>query len=217
MYRLLKLSVVIGTALGLCACASVTVRPVKNGEGSKGVDLDAKESGVRFYRPALHVWLTRAAPSDKVGVVTTEEGVTLEDSHESKPPSPPNTATQKNAKTNKTTSIRSTQGESIVAQFVMLPDLTQEYIVQWNAGIGSVNPNFSLADGWNLTSFNSTVDSKANEHLTAAAAVGTAIASFGAAGAGAFTNDPNYKGPGLYKMEFSTGHYSLGAQILALP
>jgi len=48
----------------------------------------------------------------------------------------------------------------VTTETVWLPDMSQEYIIQWKSGwFGSANPKFALSDGWNLTGFESEVDS----------------------------------------------------------
>ncbi len=81
--------------------------------------------------------------------------------------------------------------EGFVMQIVMLPDLTKEYVVTWKSGMGSVSPKFSLEDGWNLVSFDSSVDSKLAEVLESTAGALTAVKS-----------NSSSREPGLYKLEW---------------
>lgn len=48
-----------------------------------------------------------------------------------------------------------------------LPDKTEEYAITISAGMGAVKATPNLADGWNLTSLSTDVDSKTNENITA--------------------------------------------------
>jgi len=50
---------------------------------------------------------------------------------------------------------------------VYLPDMSQEYIIIPHAWIGSVTMETILTQGWALTAFNATADSKASEMVTA--------------------------------------------------
>ena len=188
MYQILFFS----AFLILIGCASVQVYPVKNEHGSEGKQLSSTEAGIRFFRPAFYVWITKAPLSEKVNTITIVEK-------------------QKN-KTQ--TIVKSLPQVVYQANVVVLPDYTQEYIVQWHPGLGSIHPKFTLEGGWNLTGFDSTIDSKTAELVTA---VSGAVKNVAAAAAGALIADENFKGPGLYKLEISPdGRLSLGKQVLGL-
>jgi hypothetical protein len=73
---------------------------------------------------------------------------------------------------------------------VQLPNYDKEYIIIPHRGIGIVTFNPTLADGWNLTAFSATVDSKVPETLTAIASLMTSAIS--AAKPGAKEIPPNY-------------------------
>ena len=187
--------------LMLTSCASVQVRPVTNQHGSTGINASDRTSGVRFYRPALHVWITRSAPSDKVNVQTDVKSKTTKDT---------STAKKEATSVESSTATMTTAGDAYTATFEWLPDYSQEYIITWNAGIGTVNPSFTLTNGWNLTTFNSTVDSKTSQNLSAIASLATAAAS-------ALTKANGFDGVGLYRMKFTpTGEMKLGKRVLAL-
>lgn len=157
----------------LCGCASVRVYPVKNDHGSVGKELRADDSGVRFYRPALYVWITKAPVSETKG-----KGADAAEAPYS-------------------------------GKVVVLPDFRQEYVVQWKSGTGSVNPNFTLTDGWNLTAFNSSADSKLSEMV---GSLGTLAAAF----VGEFTREDDVAG--LYRLNVDKeGNLSLGDRVLSLP
>ena len=96
------------------------------------------------------------------------------------------------------------------ARVVYLPDVNEEYRVIPRAGIGSVTFNPKIEDGWKLTGFESTVDSKFNETVSALSGLITAAA--GVAGRGAARTaaaDLVFKdstgteglGPGLHRFE----------------
>lgn len=189
----MRISIVIVSLLALVGCASVDVYPVANDHGSKGKTLKTEESGVRFYRPAPHVWITSAAPSDKVDLSTVE---TTKDK-------------------TKTTSTVSTAGRAYSAQLVMLPDYSREFVVEWSAGIGNVNPAFTLEQGWNLTSFNAKVESKVAETIKETVGAITSLAPLAAGGM--LAAQANFKGAGLYRLDVGPeGRLSLGALVLPL-
>ena len=197
------LFLLIGFSTFTLGCAQIIVRQVKNESGSVGMEIKPGEtSGVRFFRPALHVWITVAAPSEKVNIATQVKGTTEEKTDVSK---------IKTTSTDTTTSVVPiTPNPSYSAKFETLPDYSQEYIIQWQAGFGSVKPAFDLDGGWNLTKFASEVDSKTAENLTA-------VSSLVTSAAGALTADPNFSGAGLYKMKVdSEGRWSLGQKVLSL-
>ena len=184
MYRVSVLALLL-----LPACAGVSVKQVSNAHGSTGITPSADTSGVRFYRPRLHVWLTRVAPSEKVNVATTEETVGAK----------------------KTTAVVAIpQDASYSATLTWLPDYSQEYIVQWWTGVGSVKPAITLANGWNLTALTAEVDSKFSENLEAVSTIATSFAA-------ALTKDNGFHGPGLYRLDVDiSGVLSLGKRVLAL-
>ncbi len=195
---MLRYSLAIAAAL-TASCATVDVYPVANEYGSKGKNVGADASGIRFFRPAPHVWLTKAPASDKVNTAQT---VTKDSSVAGK-------------ETTSTATV-STATDGYSATVVMLPDYSKEYIVQWSAGMGSVTPNLTLAEGWNLTAFNSTVNSTGATLLDST--IGKTITAIGTvAAAGALTSDQDFKGPGLYRLAIdSKGLYSLGEMVLPL-
>jgi len=61
------------------------------------------------------------------------------------------------------------QATRLQFSIVWLPDYKQEYIVQSHPGFGSVTFKRTLADGWNLTGMEASMDSKTAEILTALA------------------------------------------------
>lgn len=54
-----------------------------------------------------------------------------------------------------------------VPQVVWMPDPLQEYVITTSAGIGSVEFSPTLENGWNLNGFESDIESKTAENLTA--------------------------------------------------
>jgi hypothetical protein len=75
--------------------------------------------------------------------------------------------------------------ESCVAEIKYLPDYTQEYVIVPHYWLGSVALKPTLADGWNLTNFDSTVDTKVPETITAFANLAKAAAPGGVTSLGA--------------------------------
>ncbi|HLE25558.1 MAG TPA: hypothetical protein VI935_07900, partial [Thermodesulfobacteriota bacterium] len=57
-YTILSAISLLSTLIISISCAKVEVYPVQNQYGSKGKILTASGPGVRFYRPALYVWIT---------------------------------------------------------------------------------------------------------------------------------------------------------------
>ena len=91
-------------------------------------------------------------------------------------------------------SSQNTQG-GLQFSIVWMPDLSEEYVVDAKPGLGSVEFNPTLENGWNLTSLNSKVDSKAAELLTAVAALIPKVAA-------AHGEKPTTIRPGMYRFEF---------------
>ncbi|MGH9422346.1 MAG: hypothetical protein ACRD3J_20385, partial [Thermoanaerobaculia bacterium] len=90
-----------------------------------------------------------------------------------------------------------------------LPDPSQEFIMQVKPewfGIGTVSMKPTLQDGWNLTSLDSSVDTKFPETLTAVAGLVSAAMGGGGGGKGAklaITPSATNLGPGLYRVELT--------------
>lgn len=190
----------------LSGCASVHVYPVANDYGSRGRTLSDDEAGLRFFRPAPHVWITRVAPSDKVNVEqTTVTENEFETSAGERPPA-----------VRKATTISTTGSTAEVgyqAQLVMLPDYTQEYAIQWKSGLGSASTSATLQEGWNLTALTVNSDSQIDEMITS---VATPVATVAAAAAG-IEADPEFQGPGLYRLRAEPdGTLRLGELVMAL-
>ena len=92
--------------------------------------------------------------------------------------------------------------ESCVADVKYLPDYTQEYVIIPHYWLGSVALKPTLTDGWNLTNFDSTVDTKIPETITAFANLAKAAApgGVGALGTEVQIQNPTLGNvsPGLY-------------------
>lgn len=56
---------------------------------------------------------------------------------------------------------------SLQASIVWLPNKNEQYAIKVKSGIGSVDTKFTLENGWNLTQFGETRDSKTPELITA--------------------------------------------------
>lgn len=52
-----------------------------------------------------------------------------------------------------------------------LPDKSEEYAITITAGMGAAKMNPNLADGWNLTSLDTDVDSKTSDNINAIASL----------------------------------------------
>jgi hypothetical protein len=94
----------------------------------------------------------------------------------------------------------STGDKGCQVSMLFLPNPDQEYVVKAHSGLGTVSFKPTLADGWNLTGLDSTVDSKANELLKNAAAFVPGVKG----GAEAGVPEPPFTCPvGLYRLKMS--------------
>jgi hypothetical protein len=82
---------------------------------------------------------------------------------------------------------------AVKVSIIWLPDYTQQYVIEAKPGLGSVSFNPTLTDGWNLTGFDATVDSKTAELLTAA----PGLVPRGPTGVG----QPPKICPGIYRLD----------------
>jgi hypothetical protein len=57
------------------SCSNLKVVQIENEYGSVGKKVDANASGIRFYRPALHVWILPDNPAENIGTKTEEVNV----------------------------------------------------------------------------------------------------------------------------------------------
>lgn len=196
---LLSLAVISG-------CAEIRVYPVSNSHGSKGINItnESDRNGVRFNRPEPHIWVTEAG-ADKTSEDSAKINMSANKTH--KKPKNISAGYIEEAKTD----------NYYTAKIVYLPNYEEEYLIEWTAGLGSVDPHFTLGDGWNLVGFDSSVDSKFSENITAISGLISAATKGGASG----TNAAPFDGPGLYKLQWIKseqadvpGHFALGAKIL---
>lgn len=193
---MVKNAYVVILVLIFLGCGSIKVIPVKNDFGSSGKVLNEKEAGVRFYRPSLHVWISYETPSDKINFEEQSESA--------------DKVTKKK--------VISTAIKSYKATFVMLPDFAQEYIIKWRPGIfGSVTPKFTLYEGWNLSGFESTINTGMTAAFTASLQE-IATAPISGLGFGPIEKEPTFKGAGIYRMEFDkeTKNWKLGPLVFKL-
>lgn len=61
----------------------------------------------------------------------------------------------------------SSQGKDLKSEILWLPDLSQEYTVNLESGLGKANLNLKLKDGWMLTELGGETDTKFPETATA--------------------------------------------------
>jgi len=85
--------------------------------------------------------------------------------------------------------------------FEYLPDYSQEYILNPHYWLGSLSLKPTLKDGWNLTAFDSTVDTKIPETINALAGVMKNVADM-AKMLMLSEGETASIGPGLYSMTF---------------
>ena len=94
-------------------------------------------------------------------------------------------------------------------EVVYLPDPERAYTIRWKPGLfGSVQPKFTLDQGWNLVAFESQINTELNP--------GVSLQGFAHLSKTAQVTGPNFKGPGLYKLEFdrSKRAWTLGPRAL---
>jgi len=93
-------------------------------------------------------------------------------------------------------------------EIVYLPDPEREYTIQWKPGLfGSVQPKFTLDQGWNLVAFDSAINTELNPGLS--------LQGFAHLSKTAGVAGPKFEGPGLYKLEFDTTRHAwtLGQRV----
>jgi hypothetical protein len=94
--------------------------------------------------------------------------------------------------------------EALTFKIVMLPRMSDEYVIKVHSGIGgSVEAKFTLENGWMLTQFGETRDSKTPEMINALTGTlkeGAAIAT--AAMIKGIKEGEKPLGPGLYRLNF---------------
>lgn len=85
------------------------------------------------------------------------------------------------------------------SEIIVLPDLSEDYRIIPHPGIGSIILNPTLTNGWNLTGFNTTIDTQIDENITAIAGLVSAVASLPILGKAA---ERGVVGPGLYRFVY---------------
>jgi len=94
--------------------------------------------------------------------------------------------------------------KGVEAKTVYLPKKDEEYSIKVKSGLGTVNGSFTLTDGWNLTQFGDSRDSKIPDTITALTGTATSVNDMkGLVGASELP-------PGLYKylIDEKTGEVS---------
>lgn len=91
-----------------------------------------------------------------------------------------------------------------IPSITYLPDTSQDYVIIPHAGFGSVAMKPTLKDGWNLTAFDGSVDTKVAETLNAVGGLLGKIAPGGLV-TKADKEGPKPMGPGLYRFVFDSG------------
>ena len=205
MKKQINLIIAFAILMNISACSNLKVIPIENEYGSTGKKVNESEAGVRFFRPALHVWILRDSPPENIGTIVAEKKSTEKDSSE------PKKGEKKDAE-NSTSIIAKSSilGESFKIQFVYLPDYSKEFIIQWKRGIiGNVNPKFTLADGWNLTGFESEINTGVSATLGITGSAAADASLRGALG--------HIKEPGLYKLDYSKEKkiFILGEKVIS--
>jgi hypothetical protein len=67
-------------------------------------------------------------------------------------------------------------GDLLKATIIWLPDYSQEYVATWRTGLGAVNAQLTLQDGWNLIGLTGQADSKTADIITAMSGLVPSIA-----------------------------------------
>jgi hypothetical protein len=88
------------------------------------------------------------------------------------------------------------QGENLECKIVYLPNVNEEYAVRVKSGIGSTEAKLTLEDGWNLTQFGETRESKSAEMVNALTGSLAGLKQF------LKMNQENELLPGLYALIF---------------
>ncbi len=158
----------------LAACAHLTFETEQQWQQPWYVRWFAKSDGIHYYRPKPYLLVTESI-TEKTAASGTGGGA----------------AGQASAAGQTT--------ESCVAEIKYLPDYTQESVIIPHYWLGSVALKPTLTDGWNLTNFDSTVDTKIPETITAIANLAKAVQPSGLAiYGGRQAPPPGGLRPGLY-------------------
>ena len=95
-------------------------------------------------------------------------------------------------------------------EIVYLPDPERAYTIHWRPGLfGSVQPKFTLDQGWNLVAFDSAINTELNS--------GVSLQGFAHLSKTARITGPNDEGPGLYNLEFDAAKHAWTLGRRALP
>ncbi|MBN2212214.1 MAG: hypothetical protein JW709_12525 [Sedimentisphaerales bacterium] len=89
------------------------------------------------------------------------------------------------------------QNDKIESKIIYLPELSQEYVIQYKPGLGTAKVDIVFENGWNLTSIGQTTDTKIPETISA---VGGLMSSGGSLYKA--NGIENYLAPGLYKLKY---------------
>lgn len=84
---------------------------------------------------------------------------------------------------------------ALQSTIIWLPNKKEDYMIRVKGGIGTVDLKCTLENGWNLTEFGETMDSKTPEMITALTGSLQGITTMGLEAKGTFI-------PGLYKFTF---------------
>lgn len=88
--------------------------------------------------------------------------------------------------------------QACTAEIKYFPDYNEEYVMIPHYWLESISMKPAVADGWNLTNFNSTVDTKIPETITAISSLAQNIPK--AFNAPQYTTGPRALRPGLYPL-----------------
>lgn len=100
--------------------------------------------------------------------------------------------------------VTTDRNETVQAQILYLPDLSQEYAVEPRVRLGSVEMDASFADGWQLTKLGASADPQVAKTLEAVAGLVTAGGGVAVAPQGQGPAFP--LAPGLYRLVYSGAH-----------
>lgn len=157
----------------ITGCAHMNVTKTRLPKG-----VDDEETGFRFYRPAPYLLVSAVPPVENKEKEKEDDKLKADDGGEP-------------------------AGPTYSYSIVWLPDKSQEYRIDFKSGFGTIETNFELENGWNLTSFGQTQDSKVADVITglATAAATAAAVIKGTSEKSGNTDTPELK-LGLYRIMF---------------
>jgi len=142
--------------------AAIAISSASLGGGCATVTAKKGGDGIPFYPSRPYLLITKNFPTSPVKTTKTTttkpDGTKVEEVVTEQPP---------------------TVGDNqnlYSYQILYLPDLVNRYGLKLAAGLGTATANFTIADGWKLTSLNATADSKTAENLTALGGLVSAVA-----------------------------------------